>query len=535
MRPDPGRAGNGDVTQEAPGAQPGTLLSRLQRKVACHSEAAVFWAAAIVYVLPVWAFPYLPTQDGPAHLYNAQILKDYRSPEAGYDAFFELRAEPLPNFTSHLLLAGLLLVLPALVAEKVLVTLYILGFAGSFHWFLGAYDPRCRPLALAGLLLVYNRCLWMGFYNYCLSLILLWVILGYCLRRRGCIHLAQTTVLMLLFTVAFFTHLVGFLVAAAGAVLAVTLSPPRRILDALWVGLAALPAACLMMNYFEQTGFFHARPAQRLFQEPLDRLRGRPTEAGIWHDLREIDSELGAHHLGRAIPGSLFVVGYWGLLAMLGIASSYRGRGANEPDGPGRLFPAVFGLLLLALYVLVPSHLGFTHGGFLKTRLAPLPPLVWLACLREPAGRWPRLLARGILVVLLAANLLFVMRTMRDGNRQLTAYTAGIDAAGSGHRLFVMQSDASPTPLVNPLLHAADYYCLGTGNVNLDNYEASTPHFPVKYRAGIGRGRGSLAGYSRRDAVDLVLCWPVAPGAGGLSGWEEIYSEGRLRLYRRPK
>ena len=54
-------------------------------------------------------------------------------------------------------------------------------------------------------------------------------------------------------------------------------------------------------------------------------------------------------------------------------------------------------------------------------------------------------------MVLLAVNLALVTRTMHDGNEELAQYTAGLDAAGSGHRLFVMQADPSPTPLVNPL------------------------------------------------------------------------------------
>ena len=84
---------------------------------------------------------------------------------------------------------------------------------------------------------------------------------------------------------------------------------------------------------------------------------------------------------------------------------------------------------------------------------------------------------------------------------------------------------------IQMLMHAADYYCLGNGNVNLDNYEASTLHFPVKYRAGVKRGKGSLVGYAQRDAVDLVLCWKVAAGP---AAWDEIFRQGPLRLYRRP-
>ena len=41
------------------------------------------------------------------------------------------------------------------------------------------------PTFWVGLLLVFPRFFWMGFWNYCLALVLFWFILGYCLRRRG--------------------------------------------------------------------------------------------------------------------------------------------------------------------------------------------------------------------------------------------------------------------------------------------------------------------------------------------------------------
>src|SRR5690242_20352336 len=100
-----------------------------------HSEAVAFWTLAVLHLLPVWGFHYLPTQDGPSHLANALILRDYGSSAAGYERFFELRAEPLPNLSAQILLAALLYLLSPLVAEKVLVSLYVLGFAAALRYF----------------------------------------------------------------------------------------------------------------------------------------------------------------------------------------------------------------------------------------------------------------------------------------------------------------------------------------------------------------------------------------------------------------
>ena len=108
------------------------------------------WTVVLAYLLPVWVFRYVPTQDGPSHVFNALVIKDYSDSAAGYHQVFEIRADPLPNWTSHLLLAGLLYVVPPLVAEKLLVSLYVLGFAGSFRYFLGAFGERPPPDLVGG-------------------------------------------------------------------------------------------------------------------------------------------------------------------------------------------------------------------------------------------------------------------------------------------------------------------------------------------------------------------------------------------------
>src|SRR6478672_1600454 len=82
-------------------------------------------ALLLLHVAPLWFFPYFPSQDGPAHLENAVILRDYRDRPV-LQEFYEPNLSPDPNWLGHLILAGLMTVLPLLVAEKVLLTGYLL-------------------------------------------------------------------------------------------------------------------------------------------------------------------------------------------------------------------------------------------------------------------------------------------------------------------------------------------------------------------------------------------------------------------------
>src|SRR5262249_10286789 len=163
--------------------------------------------------------------------------------------------------------------------------------------------------------------------------------------------------------------------------------------------------------------------------------------------------EMFAHHVGSDVPGTLVLVFYLSLLAIFTAVEAWFRREEAPDGGCGRLFPAFFGLLLFVGYFLVPYHLG-EQGGFLKTRLAPLFFLVWIACLRESAYREVRIYFRVLTAILLALNLVLVFETFAAGNGEIERYNAGIDAVGTGHRLFVIQHDPNPTPLVNPLLHA---------------------------------------------------------------------------------
>ena len=76
--------------------------------------------------------------------------------------------------------------------------------------------------------------------------------------------------------------------------------------------------------------------------------------------------------------------------------------------------------------------------------------------------------------------------------------------------------------LVHPLQHATDYYCLGTDNVNVDNYEALTPHFPLKYRQGVRSGMNS---------ADVVISWRNAQALPP-DQWQEIFAGGPLTIFR---
>ncbi|MCI0685528.1 MAG: hypothetical protein L0Y71_25800 [Gemmataceae bacterium] len=514
---------------EAEPERPSTWLAR-------HGESCWFWLLTLAHLVPIWSFTYVPTQDGPAHLSGATILKDYGAPGTRYHEFFEVRLEPTPNWSAHLLLAGLMFVLPPLIAEKALVSGYVFALAGALRYFCGAFGPRTRPLALVGLLFAYNRCLWLGFYNFNLSLALCLFILGYWLRRRAHTDALTAAALTLLLVVTFFTHLVGFLVAAVALLwLAMTMGP-RRLRNLAWVALACVPASLLAVDYFDRTGFFGVGGSQRLRDHAWLWLQGRGSWARLGDELIAIDNETFAHHsIGDAPLGFMVAVLYLVLLSATILAVMFSEGEASR--GPPRWPVALLALALAATYVLAPQHLSMEHGGFLKSRLALFPPLLLLACFREPPWLEARWGLRGLIVAALAVNLVFVTRQFALHNHDLAEYTAARELAdpgiGPGRIMFVVQEQAGRggRELADPLLHASQHYALGTNTVNLDNYQATTRHFPLRLKAGVARGRGIFAFYDRQDVVDVILTWDAGRNPGVPHGFQSIFREGRLQVF----
>ena len=78
-------------------------------------------------LLPVWAFPHLPTQDGASHVLNARVFRECVRPDSKEHEFYERRWRPLPNWTAQAVLLGLTTVASPDTSEKVLASVYVVG------------------------------------------------------------------------------------------------------------------------------------------------------------------------------------------------------------------------------------------------------------------------------------------------------------------------------------------------------------------------------------------------------------------------
>ena len=63
----------------------------------------LFISLLVIHLVPIWAFWYFPTQDGPSHIYNSKVLKEYHNRE-NYQIrqVFTINKKIFPNWLSHL-------------------------------------------------------------------------------------------------------------------------------------------------------------------------------------------------------------------------------------------------------------------------------------------------------------------------------------------------------------------------------------------------------------------------------------------------
>ena len=99
----------------------------------------------------VAAVPWFVTQDGPAHLYNAEILARSFAADSPFRQSYRVQWEPLPNWAGHLLLAALGAVAPPRGANLAQTALTLAGLAASVLW-LRASIAGARGFRIAAML-----------------------------------------------------------------------------------------------------------------------------------------------------------------------------------------------------------------------------------------------------------------------------------------------------------------------------------------------------------------------------------------------
>ena len=238
-------------SRENPGAFDGAPRARcalVSRTLRRSSEIALYaFAAAVTLVSvarPFVAVRYPAMTDLPFHAASASAIRHFWDPAFHFSDQFELHPLEVPYLSSYVLMALLMLFMPALAATKVtsVVMLLMLPLGlGTLSW-----GMRKSPLAgLACLPLVWGSLTHWGFVNFVAAIGLLAASIGLSLRVVDRPSRAARIALACVLVLLFFTHVfrLPFAFVGVAATTAVMFPVTRRLRPVL---LPLLPSSALL-------------------------------------------------------------------------------------------------------------------------------------------------------------------------------------------------------------------------------------------------------------------------------------------------
>lgn len=508
-------------------------------------------ALTLLSILPIWGFKYFPSQDGPSHVENSYMLSRYFEKDSPYREYYDLNPRPFPNWLSHASLGLLMKVLPPLASEKMLLTAYVILFVLSMLYFVG---PQARYLALLAFPFIYNQLLHSGFYNFVISLPLVFVAAGY-VWRRGCVLRGwkQVLGLNLLLAAVYFSNILSMTVAVISVVILAGFQHRERAGRALVVVAEMAPAYVLALYYLLTS------PVEAAARSGGERALSYLAKIG---SLASFDRREDLVGVALAVVFGVLVL--WTLFTeRLGLGRSgsqegeqgvaesgtcegaaARGTSCRGDDVVARQAFLVLAVALTMLCVFAPRRA--FGGGVITDRLSMFPLIAVLPWLVRRPPRVLKYAVAAAAIGILVVHLGITAHYYRMLNRGLAEYTSGIGLVERGATILPISFDhKGEAQRIGIYRHAASYYCVARGAINLANYEGDKTYFPLMYKpevnpfAAMGMvesQRGNLNPERYPGRIDYVLLWSAPPEFPAL-GWiarnfDLVHAQGRLKLYR---
>lgn len=178
-------------------------------------EKFLFLIVVLLNIIPVLSYTYFPTMDGPAHLYNSNLITHLLFEDnQQLHEFYKLNTIAVPNWIGHFILSFFNLFLPAFLAEKILLLIYFVGLPYSFRRLIITINPKAVFVSYFIFPFTYSFLFLLGFYNFSLALIFLFIILNFWLKNEDKnMNVRQMIVLFLLLTLTYFSHVFIFVLS----------------------------------------------------------------------------------------------------------------------------------------------------------------------------------------------------------------------------------------------------------------------------------------------------------------------------------
>ena len=177
-----------------------------------RAELLIFTAFTILNLLPFVATRFFPSMDGASHLSNSNIINQLMFHHNNlFSQFFMINREPVPNWTSHLVISLLTLVMPAFLAEKLLILVILGGIPFAFRNLMQTISPKNHLYSFLIFPFTHSMFFFFGFFNFCMAILFLLITLNYWLRNENDYWNRRKVIIFILLVLAtYFSHIVIF-------------------------------------------------------------------------------------------------------------------------------------------------------------------------------------------------------------------------------------------------------------------------------------------------------------------------------------
>ncbi|MCW3085010.1 MAG: hypothetical protein JWP12_2376 [Bacteroidetes bacterium] len=456
-----------------------------------RSEKYFFALIVILTAIPVLCCKFFPTVDGPAHLYNGNLLKQLWFCKQSFARdFFDINTHLNSNFIDHVWFALAGTFLPSYLVEKSILLFYVVTLPYSFRFLAKRLVNDQHSARIASYLIfsfVYSFTFQIGFFNFSIGIPLVFWTLGLWVQHREQLTAKRIALLCFLTTAIYVSHIFNFLLL--GIVVFVnelqylirfkTFSSISKKLLALTA--IFIPGLILSGLFFISNNNFRHDPPSYLSKHDLIHtiIEFKPIITLSYDKERTFALVIGLSVCALLVLVILDYLKKRNTAKTQETHSTPINQLTNEPmNKEFKPFWIISTLIVLLLFFIFPDWV--VSGGFISIRWALFffyMLLIVIAAKGLPV-KWLLLPVATMLVT----HFLF-LRYHAEQTKSLSA-DAEMLVEAEQH----MDNNSVLLPLnfsTNWLqINFANYMATQKNIINLDNYEPTKPHFPLMWKQG---------------------------------------------------
>lgn len=434
-------------------------------------EKYIFGAIVFLFLIPVIGIKYFPTIDGPAHLYNGNLLNQlWFHGKTEILQFFDVNRNLEPNWITHIWYALIGSFFQSFIVEKSVLVFYIIALPYSFRFLIDQIVESKTDTRLSSYLIfpfIYSFPFCMGFFNFCIGIPILFFSIAFWIYNREKYNFSKAFQLLGLTTLLYFTHLFNFLFFGMIIFIfeIIQLWKTKQFKNSVryfqLLFLSCLPGIIFSALFiFTNKGY---EPPKYISKERL--------LAGLF-DLSPIIT------LSHEKEKTFAVIIFFSLSLLVALAGYNNFINRNKNNEHHSLSWIILSIIFIVLYFTMPDWM--VSGGFISIRLALfffLMIIIWIA-----ASGIPEKLFIAPLTIIMITSFCF-LKYHFDETKKLSM---------KAEEILLAESRIEKGKTLLPLNYSDNWLHCNLSNyigahkfiIVLDNYEATKPHFPFRWKEG---------------------------------------------------